>query len=369
MSRRRHILHVLPDGSPGGGTTAVLGLCRDLLATGAFDVSLVTAPGSALLERAEQEGIRTAALDFFATRLDPRLPRRLAEPIGWFRPDIVHAHGARAGLPLAGVGLRAATPLVYTVHGYHHANKMLPLRWLGRLAERHIAARADAVIFVSDGDRDRADREAILARTAPKAFSIPNGIDPADFVDLEPGAERFDLIFAGRAHPQKNPLFMVDILESLAGTGIRLLMIAGGPLEASLRARIAASPARDRISWVGALPRREVLRALRSARLLVLPSLWEGLPIAPIEALHLGLPVIASRIGGTREILVDGEHGRLIDGFDPQDYAGAIREVLDDTELYARLAQNGRRLVAERYLRRVGSAAHATLYEALLEQR
>ncbi|BCP51441.1 hypothetical protein K32_00580 [Kaistia sp. 32K] len=372
MSRPR-ILHILPDGSPGGGATAVLGLCRDLVRSGDFDVSLVTRPGSALLTAATEAGIRTEALDFFTGRLDPRLPGRLAERIDRIQPDIIHAHGARAGLPLTSPRHRISRPLVYTVHGYHHANKPLPLRALGRLAERRIAGQAHAVVFVAGADRDSADREAILGRDDPRGHGIPNGIDPADFAGIEPLDQRFDLVFAGRAHPQKNPLFLVDIMERLrehlAGSGLRLLMIGGGPLEPALRARIAASPARAAITLAGALPRAEVLRALRSARLLVLPSLWEGHPIAPIEALHCGLPVVASKIGGTSEIVIDGETGRLIDGFDPRDYAAAILDLLGNPARHARLAENGRLLVAARYLRSAGSAAHAKLYHALMRRR
>lgn len=367
--RPPHILQILPDGSLGGGATAVLGLCRDLIRSGRFAVTLVTQPGSPLADMAATEGVAVAPLDFFTSRFDPRLPRRIARLVEALRPDLVHAHGARAGHPFTARTLRHAGPLAYTVHGYHHANKSLPLRGLGRLAERRIAKRADAVIFVAEGDRNRADDEAILARDDARGLVIPNGIDPADFAGIEPAAERFDLVFAGRAHPQKNPLFMVDIMESLGGSGIRLLMISGGPLEKALKARIAASPARDAITHVGARPRREILAAFRSARLLVMPSLWEGLPITPLEALHLGLPVLASRVDGARELLTDGVDSRLIDGFSARDYAIAIRDLLADPALAARLAGNGRRLVAARYLRSTNSAAHAVLYDRLLRDR
>ncbi len=360
------ILQILPDGSAGGGATAVLGLCEDLKRSGAFEPTLLTQPGSPLATSAASAGIPVATLDFFTARLDPRLPGRLHRLIARIRPDLIHAHGARAALPLTKRGRGDVGPLAYTVHGYHHANKTLPWRWLGRAAERRIAQRADAVIFVSEADRARADREAILARDDARGRVIPNGIDPADFVALPPAEARFDLIFAGRAHPQKNPLFMVEIMERLTGSGLTLLMISGGPLEAALQARIASSPARDAITHIGARPRRDILAALQAARLLVLPSLWEGLPIAPLEALHLGLPVLASKVDGTSELLTDGVDACLIDGFSADRYAAAIRELLGDPARLARLAANGRRLVATRYLRSINAEAHARLYRRLL---
>ena len=367
-SPRRRILHILPDGSAGGGATAVLGLCRDLLGTGRWDVSLVTAPGSAVMEQAKAAGIRTHGLDFFTSQLDPRIARRLARPVEAIRPDIVHAHGARAALPFCFPALRHVGPLVYTVHGFHHVRKPFPLRQLGRLAERRIAARAAAVVFVSAGDQSRAANEEILPRRDPKAAVIANGIDPADFDGLTAAEERFDLVFAGRAHRQKNPFFMIEIMEALRTTGIRLRMICGGELEAAVRARVAVSPARDQIVLSGALPRRDVLRAFLSARLYVQPSLWEGLPIAPIEALYCGLPVIASKIRGTDEVVIDGVNGRLIERFDPKLYADAIRTLLGDEATRDRLATQGEAWVRRQYLRPAGSERLARLYETLLAQ-
>ena len=363
---RQRVLHILPDGSAGGGATAVLGLCRDLVATGNWDVGLVTAPRSPVAEQAEKSGIACLPLDFFTSRLDFRLASHLAQQMAYFRPDLLHAHGARAGLPFCRPSLSKTVPLAYTVHGFHHARKSLPLRHLGRLAERRIFARADAVVFVSDGDQIQAKRERILCAEHERHSVIANGIDPAEFEGLAPCEERFDLVFAGRAHRQKNPFFMVEIMEALRGSGIRLRMICGGALEPSLRARIAASPARDSIAFSGALPRRDVLRAFLSAKLYVLPSLWEGLPIAPIEALYCGLPVIASNVGGTDEVVIDCVNGRLIDRFDAATYAHAIRDVLGNEALRIRLATEGKKRVQAHFLRATHSARHQDLYRSLI---
>jgi glycosyltransferase involved in cell wall biosynthesis len=362
----RRILQILPDGSLGGGGTAVLGLCSDLLAEGSWDVALITAPGSPVAEQATRDGITIFPIDFFTSRLDFRVVGRLAHCIDEFRPDLVHAHGARAALPFCSRRLRHGTRLAYTVHGFHHARKPFPLRQLGRLAERHIATRADAVIFVSEGDREQAVRERTLPRDSRKGSIVVNGIDPSDFEEIVPSSERFDLIFAGRAHPQKNPFFMVEIMEALHGSGIRLRMICGGELEGPLKARIAASPASDSISFTSALPREDVLGVFLSAKLLVMPSLWEGLPIAPIEALYCGLPVIASNIRGTDEVVIDGVNGRLIDGFDAMAYAHAIREILGNDALRGRMVTEGRRRVEDRFLRSASSVRHEAIYQSLL---
>ena len=144
------------------------------------------------------------------------------------------------------------------------------------------------------------------------------------------------------------------------------LCLCGGALAQALRGRIAGSAARGVITLVEAMPRHQVLRALRSARLFVLPSLWEGLPIAPIEALYSGLPVIASKVGGTDEVVIDRVNGRLIEPFSPDAYAAAIREILEDDTMRGKLARAGRELVEQRFLRTMNSARHLDLYRQLL---
>lgn len=366
-SQRRRILQILPDGSAGGGSTAVLGLCHDLLASGDYDVAMITAPGSPVQQQAEHAGIPCLPLDFFTSRLDLRLADRLAQRIDAFRPDLIHAHGARAGLHFCLPKLRRTVPLVYTVHGFHHTRKSPPMRLLGRLAERRIFSRVDAVVFVSNGDLVQARQERILPQHGLRHTVIANGIDPADFTGLEPSHERFEIVFAGRAHPQKNPFFMIDIMEALLDTGIRMRMICGGDLENAVRARIAASPARESIAFTGALPRHDVLRAFQAAKLYVLPSFWEGLPIAPIEALYCGLPVIASNIPGTDEVVIDGINGRMIESFDARVYARAIVDILRDEPLRRRMAAAGRKRVEDHFLRPVSSARHMEFYQSLLD--
>jgi glycosyltransferase involved in cell wall biosynthesis len=116
------------------------------------------------------------------------------------------------------------------------------------------------------------------------------------------------------------------------------------------------------LTLTGTLSHAEALVALRKARLCLFPSLWEGLPITPMEAMFFGVPVVASKVGGTDEVVVDGETGVLIDGFCPATYAAAIRTLLADPLRLKRLAENGRRRVEALFDRRICSARYAELY-------
>ncbi|HET7539023.1 MAG TPA: glycosyltransferase family 4 protein [Polyangiaceae bacterium] len=364
-----HILHVVADGAPGGGTTAVLGLCSDLRNLG-FRTSLITQRDSYGFQTGQALKLETRGLDFFRSRFDRSIPKRLHGLISELSPDLVHVHGARAGHAFCSQTLRRIpSKLVYTVHGYHFLKRPLAWRALGWVAEKRIAQRADQVVFVSRNDRNIAERFRILGsgpQSDRKSSTIYNGIDPRD-LDATPAAPpTYDLVFAGRMHAQKNPSFLVDIMAELSADQVTLLMIGGGELEAEVRAYAERRGVASRITFKGALTRAQALSALASGRVYVFPSRWEGLPIGPIEAMYYGLPVVASAIGGTDEVVQHQVNGFLLNAFEPRSYASAIRRLLNEPDLYARYAAAGRKRVESLFLRQSSSASYRSVYDRLL---
>ena len=254
-----HILHVVADGAPGGGTTAVLGLCSDLQSQG-FRTSLITQRDSYGLQTGRAMKLEAHGLDFFRSRFDRSIPRRLQTLISDLSPDLVHVHGARAGHAFCSRALSGiSSKMVYTVHGYHFLKRPLAWRALGWVAEKRIAQRAHQVVFVSRNDRNIADRFRILGsdpEAKRKCSTIYNGIDPHD-LDATPRPQpTYDLVFAGRMHAQKNPAFLVDIMAELSADNITLLMIGGGELEAEVRSYAEQRGVASRITFKGALTRR-----------------------------------------------------------------------------------------------------------------
>lgn len=115
--------------------------------------------------------------------------------------------------------------------------------------------------------------------------------------------------------------------------------------------------------------RKDVLPVLRSLDLFVLPSLWEGLPQALLEAMVLALPVVATRCVGVAETVTDGETGRLVAPRDPEAIARAAIEVLRDETLGRRLGEAGRTMVLERHALDKVAAQVDRLYRDILERR
>ncbi len=133
------ILEAVADGVPGGGTAHVLQLIAAVRAHLPVEVHLVSQAGSPALAEARRLGAIVHGLDFFSSRFDPRLWLRLGALVRRLRPTLIHAHGARAGLPLAAI---AGRRLIYSVHGYHFVGKAWPARQLAILAERRCSRRA-----------------------------------------------------------------------------------------------------------------------------------------------------------------------------------------------------------------------------------
>ena len=340
------VLQIVADGRPGGGTSVVLDLCRGIQARHGHDVVLASAPGSYALEAAAGLGLKTYALDLWRSRLDLAVPAEVRRLVDEVRPDTVHAHGGRAGLALA----RARTPVrfAYTVHGYHFLGKSWPVRMAAALAERRIGRQAGAVVWASAADRALAGHWR-LDPGRPLDQVIRNGIDLSSLPWPVPKTPRL-IAFLGRLSPEKNPGLVIEMLARPELDGCTLVMIGGGPLEASLRTRCAALGIEGRVRITGALPREQALAELGRASVLVLPSLWESIPVALAEAMAMGVPVVASAVRGVPE-LVEREVSGLL-RTNPHDIAGFAHDtcrILADPSLAGRLIEGGRSAVERVY--------------------
>ena len=280
-------------------------------------------------------------------RFNPRTWRGLRRLIRELEPDLIHAHGARAALPLTAARTGSGPALVYSVHGYHFPAKAGGVRSLALLAERWCSARAEATVFVCEHDRTLADRFGILGRCRHHRV-IRNGIVTKGLPRRAADAGG-PLVFAGRLVEQKNPTMLVEVLSQLRDENVRLLVIGDGPLGAAMRARAEALDLLDRIELCGALPHEAALEAIARGAVLLLPSLWEGLPIVLLEAMAIGVPVVASAVGGVPEVVEHEGTGLLVDRQAPERYAEAVRRLLQEPDLHAKITAGARRLVAEHF--------------------
>jgi glycosyltransferase involved in cell wall biosynthesis len=347
----KEIVQIIGNGDPGGGTTAVLTLAILLHDAGHRPV-IVSQHDSYLLREAGRHGIAAHGMDFSSRGGAIANCRALAELIRQWEPAVVHAHGNRAGLPAAlAMKLlgRAGRPrFVYTVHGFHFLTKKIGAYHLARMAEKFAIAAADWTNFVSDGDAHIACSQRLVADLASTGV-IHNAVLSQDFPARAAGPTGPGIAFIGRLTHQKNPLILVDIAAALRPLAPPIHVIGGGELEPVLRDRVRMAGMADQFVFHGQQHRADTLRIAAACTLLLLPSRWEGHPITVIEAMHLGLPVVASDISGTREIVDQDDTGYLVRADDAAGYAAAIRRVLVEPGLARRLGERGRDVANERF--------------------
>jgi glycosyltransferase involved in cell wall biosynthesis len=179
----------------------------------------------------------------------------------------------------------------------------------------------------------RPERAVVVPNPAPPLPALP----PAEQTRARLGLGRDEpvLVSAGRLNAQKA---LGVALEAVARVDGAVLVVAGeGEQHEALAARARDLGLEGRVRFVGALPREEVLALLRAAHAVVLSSAWENFPHVLVEALAVGTPAIATRVGGVAEIVEDGTSGLLVPAGDAEALAGAMRRFLGDAVLRGRL--------------------------------
>jgi glycosyltransferase involved in cell wall biosynthesis len=193
---------------------------------------------------------------------------------------------------------------------------------------------------------------------ARRIATIPNPAPRVAAYERDPAERSF--VFAGRLTRQKALSIAIDAVAQVEGA--RLVLVGDGPERAALERH--AARLNGRVEFKGALPREEVLRELAGATAAVLSSDWENLPHAAVEALALGVPVVATAVGGVPEVVRDGENGFLVPAGDVRALADALRRVADDRSLRDRLAAAAAPSVADLSHERVYGRIEELLREA-----
>ncbi|MEW6139804.1 MAG: glycosyltransferase [Thermodesulfobacteriota bacterium] len=358
------LLHIIADGRPGGGTTLTLALIEDLRGLG-HEVSFVCQEGSYAVGEARKLGIQTHGIDFFRSRLDIGVAIKLKRIVEQNRPDLVHVHGGRAGYFLSlGLPTRKSLAAVYTVHGYHFPAKPWGYRHLGAMAERRISRWADMTVHVSQYDRALAKQWRLLP-TSSKSTVVPNGIRPEDIAVRRP-ADPTCIGFLGRLSFPKDPLLFIETVRLLASEGYSAKIVGGGDMEGDVKRAIEKYDLSNHVRLLGSLPRRTALAEIADAAVAVFPTRWEGLPLAPLELMHMGIPIVAAHAGGTTEIIEHGVSGILVRDRDPVQYADAVRKITRDPDYRDRLVRNAKLVVRDRFTQKRVTEQYIQVYSSLL---
>jgi len=315
--------------------------------------------------------------------------------------DVVHCHTWYTHLGGLLAKLTYGIPLVITIHSLE------PLRpWkreqLGHgydfscWVERTAIQRADAVVAVSRGTKE--DVQRLFNISEDRIYIIYNGIDPDEYRPLEArdqlarygvdGAKPYAL-FVGRIARQKGIIHLVNAIEYLAA-GTEVVLCAGAPdtpeIAAEMQGAVERVKARRpdvRVVWIAEMvPKAAVYQLYSHAGVFVCPSIYEPFGIINLEAMACETPVVASAVGGIKEVVVEGETGFLVplkqysespfEAREPEkfarDLAEKVNRLVGDEGLRKRMGQAGRRRAVEKFSWAAIAQETRKMYAELIER-
>ncbi len=347
MENDLNILHVIAPGTIAGAEKSALASVEALRSAG-YRVSFAVIKESRhpafaddFVHLADRLGVESTV---FTTRrrLDPRLARGLRKHIRAAGITVVHTHGYKPLFHL--LTFRSEVPALITT--YHGATShSLAVCFYERLYQI-LYRSTDCVFAVSEGAKAAMEsRGPLRCRVAiiPNLVSRPRVAKPL----IDPAKKTsYSLLYLGRLSHEKGADVLMEAMSMLEAPHIRLHVVGDGPERTRLMGQ-AKSSGRDNVVFHGF--QRSVDKFLLDADILVMPSRTEGLPMALIEATALGLPVIASAVGGIPEVVTHGENALLVSPNDPSALHRAILEMTGDYPRFYRGALENAEGVLDRY--------------------
>lgn len=298
---------------------------------------------------------------------------RLAASLRRFRPDLIQSFLFHANIAARFASLSIGPPRPAVLGGIRVAE---PRRW-HLVLDRWTSRLVDAEVCVSRGVLEYSRDAGGLDPS--RLAVIPNGIDPALFDAATPVArssihvpdDAHLALYVGRLDPQKGLFDLLAAAEAvIASRPDWHLAVAGdGPDRDRLVDHVEARPSlRDRIHWLGR--RDDVPGLLKSADVLVLPSHWEGMPNVVLEAMAARVPVVATAVEGTVDLVIPGETGWLVPPRVPTALAQALDEAAADPARRRRqLGEAGRLRVEREFSLDAVVAAYERLWTEVLRRR
>jgi PEP-CTERM/exosortase A-associated glycosyltransferase len=297
-----------------------------------------------------------------------QLERRLADVVAKVQPQIIHAHSpVLNAIPALRVGRRRGIPVVYEVRAFwedaavdHGTTTEGSLRYrLTKRLETHALRQANHVFTICEGLRSDIAQRGI---TAEKVTVIPNAVDIDAF---EPGGTPDDALknrlglvgatvvgFIGSFYAYEGLDLLLDALPGLLQRRpeVRVLLVGGGPQDEALKAQAQSLGVADKVVFTGRVPHAEVQRYYDLVDVLAYPRHSMRLtelvtPLKPLEAMAQGRLLVASDVGGHKELIHHGETGWLFKAGDAGALAAAVETLLDQRERWPGLRRAGREFV------------------------
>lgn len=257
-------------------------------------------------------GIESIACESLSNAINPfadgKTLRYILYIISLFKPDLVAAHSSKAGILGRLASRIAKVPCTFTAHGWAFTPGVpQPNRTIYKWLEKFAAPFSDKIICVSDYDRQIAKKTGIESQ---KLVTVHNGMKDIDSQLLsKPGnSNPVKIAMIARFDKQKDHQ---TLIQAFPGLDAELILVGDGANLEAIQRQAEQLGIRDRVKFLGF--RQDIAEILADVQIFTLISNWEGLPCTIIEAMRAGLPVVASDVGGVKEIVIEAETGYVID--------------------------------------------------------
>ncbi len=379
---RRRVMHVLPIGHLGGGPETVR-LIAQYLNRDRFEVCVVGPPSPILDRMAQISNLKRFALSF------PTVPslstvKQLAKLIRQEHVDILHTHLFHGDLyGFLATRLAPVPLLVSTIQGvnFFWETERFPRRaawWFLAYAYRVIYHWFDGMVACSQATKRAVCSRPGLKVNPTRVRVIHNTIDVEQtrldsaqttriLATSESDGPKPDkrIVTVANFDPVKGHRLLLEAIRRLhRELSCQWLLIGDGPERGALEAQARDMGLAQTVHFLGY--RDDVPALVRGSDLFVFPSLWDGLGMAVLEAMALGVPVVACAAGGVPEIIADEENGVLVKPGDPEALIHAIRRVLSNPSFAARLIRRAQETVQEHFDARTMVRAYESWYDDLI---
>ena len=317
------------------------------------------------------------------------LQKRLEQVIEEVKPDVLHAHSPSLnGLAALRVAKKFNLPLVYEVRAFwedaavdHGTNNEWGLRYrLTRASETYLLKRANAVTTICEGLRNEMIGRGIESH---KITVIPNAVDIEKFTagsEVDTALKTrlgFDdckvLGFIGSFYAYEGLALLISSLPAMLAkdSSIRLLLVGGGPQGHNLKQQVADLQLQDKVVFSGRVPHEQVQTYYDLVDVLVYPRLPMRLtelvtPLKPLEAMAQGKIVVASDVGGHKELIRDQENGYLFESGNETSLSGRVLDVLNQQSAWHDVRINGRQFVENERNWAISVANYKSVYHGLV---
>lgn len=364
------ILEVIRQGEIGGGESHVIDLIAGFNRKEIEPVAMAFTDGH-MMETLRNMGVKCHVVHT-KRAFDMKVRKEIEKIIKDEQIDMIHAHGSRAASNMLWLSRKMKLPMIYTVHGWSFHQDQNPVVYrLRALSEKLICHYSKEVICVSDNNL-QTGKEVFGLK---KGTVIENGVNLKRFdyqhtensirKEFGIGEDEFVIGFIGRVTLQKSP---IDFVKSIAHANRKDQNIKGLLVgEGDMKKEVADYIEKHHLEHCIYLSdfRTDVPRVLKAMDVFCLPSLWEGLSIALLEAMAMKKPIVVTPTDGTRELIEERKNGLIVDFNQPEKLADAYLLYKNNEELKQTCSENALKLIQDNYDSQRVSDAVSDIYKKL----